>query len=120
MLGGIEYLGHVAAAGHVLLPAPWQFSQVTPWWFPGIVSHLLVRVGGKFLGDLFVTGGAGVRAHKVSVCRPGGGLARGFGLRRLSSQRRSAEYARAEQQHREHRSPDNHLGAAPKIRVTGK
>ena len=68
-LGGIEDLRHVAAALHVRLA-----RAVAVLAGHAVVavqqSHLGVRVGGKFLGHLFMAGGAGLATHKIRRARP--------------------------------------------------
>ena len=51
------------------LPAPWQFSQVTPLLLPCISAIFGVRIVGEPLGHLLVACGAGVGAHKFGVPR---------------------------------------------------
>ena len=101
-LGGIEDLGHVATAGHVLTARAMAVLAGNAIRVPVHQLHLLVRIGGETLGHVRVTGGAGVGADELGMAGWRGRRSLSLGSRRGSCQRRCAQQARTQQKHQKH------------------
>ena len=117
-LAGLKILVMSPPPATCSLPAPWQFSQVTPV-LAVHQRHLGVRIGGEALGYFFVAGGAGISAHEFGVrgraagasaaLAPGGGAASAVAQNSPQPARTSRTLA----------VPADFPGAAPNNCVTG-
>ncbi len=97
-LAGLKILVMSPPPSTCALPAPWQFSQVTPL-LPCIRAILVCGLSANFLPTSSWQVTQVSRAHKI---RRSGSLALGIGRLRLRgrcAQRSGAQYARAQHQH---------------------